>query len=80
SQMEEPSSRKSSPTMRCLIPITLTWRTTADVRTWCTNQQSGETPRQLLLACVMSPWNENDSFDLVHVTVECFLCSLAGHN
>lgn len=59
SQMEEPSSRRSSPMMQCLIPITLTWRTTADVKTWCTNQQSGEPPHQLLLAYVMSPWNEN---------------------
>lgn len=42
SQMEEPSSRRFSHMMQCLIPITPTWRTTAGVRTWCTNQQSGE--------------------------------------
>lgn len=46
SLMEEPSSRKFSPTTQCLIPITLTWRTTAGVKTWCTNQQSGEPQNQ----------------------------------
>lgn len=70
--MEEPSSRKSSPMMQCLIPITLTWKTTAGAKTWCTNQQSGELPHQSLLACVMSPWDENDIFDLVHISVGYF--------
>lgn len=54
--------------MQCLIPITLTWRTTAGVKTWCTNQQSGEPPHQLLLACIMSPGKENDISDLVHIS------------
>lgn len=67
SQMEEPSSRKSSPMMQCLTPITLTWRTTADAKTWCTSQQSGEPTPPSLLACVTPPWNDNASVDLVHV-------------
>lgn len=45
--MEVPSSRKSSPMMLCLIPITLTWRITADVKTLCTNQLSGEPQKSI---------------------------------
>lgn len=79
SQMGEASSRKYSPMMQCLIPITLTWRTTADVKTWCTNRQFGEPPNHLVLPCVMSPSNESGIFDLVHLSVWCFICSLTGH-
>lgn len=80
SQKGEASSRKFSPMMQCLIPITLTWRTTADVKTWCTNQQFGEPPNHLVLPSVISPSNESGIFDLVHLSVWWFICSLTGCN
>lgn len=62
--------------MLCLIPITLTWRITADVKTLCTNQLSGEPQNQLTLISNKSSSLLNCSC-MYHTFCFCSTCFVA---